>query len=218
MFKKPGTKIDEEWMTTYSDMVTLLLCFFVLMLAASKPDISKYEQIRSGMNEALGKKDINKPIEMMIVELSEDIQSLNVEEGVALGTDARGVVIELTDGYLFSPGSSNIRKDAIPTLKRLAATLKSERYGQFNFNIEGHTSNEKSSNHQYLSNWELSSARASAVASFMEERGIARVRIKVTGMYDNAPKYPNFNPFGEAIPQNQRKNRRVVIHVEPHFN
>lgn len=217
MSSKPKSKIDEEWMTTYSDMVTLLLCFFVLMLAASKPDAAKYEQIRSGMNEALGKKDINKPLEMMLVELSEDIQSLNVEEGVSLATDSAGVVIEFAEGLLFSHGSAEIIPEAIPALKRLAATLKSERYNQFTFSVEGHTSDEKFSSPLYPTNWELSSARASAIAGFLEDRGIQRVRLKATGMYDIAPKYPNLDPFGQPIPQNRRRNRRVTIHVEPHF-
>ncbi|MDR1025953.1 MAG: flagellar motor protein MotB [Lactobacillus sp.] len=218
MVKKPESTIDESWMTTYSDMVTLLLCFFVLMLAASSPDVARYEQIRSGMNESLGNKSINKPIEMMVVELTEDIQSMNAEEGISLGTDTRGVVIEFTDAVLFDYGSAELKKEALPALKRLAATLKSERYNNFNFSIEGHTSDDKFSNPQFPSNWELSSARASSVASFLEERGIPRVRLKVTGMYDISPKYPNHDPFGEPIPQNRRKNRRVVIHVEPHFN
>ena len=37
MKKKAAEKIDEDWMSTYGDMVTLLLCFFVMMLAASTP-------------------------------------------------------------------------------------------------------------------------------------------------------------------------------------
>ena len=35
MKKKAAEKIDEDWMTTYGDLVTLLLCFFVMMLAAA---------------------------------------------------------------------------------------------------------------------------------------------------------------------------------------
>ena len=41
MKKKAAEKIDEDWMSTYGDMVTLLLCFFVMMLAASTPDAAK---------------------------------------------------------------------------------------------------------------------------------------------------------------------------------
>ncbi len=118
---------------------------------------------------------------------------------------------------VFSHGSAEIRADALPVLKKIAATLMSERYNTFNFSIEGHTSDESFSNAQYPSNWELSSARAASVARFMEGRGIPRVRLKVIGFYDNVPKYPNRDLYGQPIPQNRAKNRRVVVHIEPNF-
>ena len=217
MKKKTDDKIDEDWMTTYGDMVTLLLCFFVMMLSVSKPDAAKFEQIQAGMNESLGKKQVQRPIETMLLELSDDIQSLNLEKDIALGSDTQGVVLEFGNDMLFDYGSAEIKPDMIPVLKRIAATLQSERYNSFNFSIEGHTSDEKFSNAQYPSNWELSSARASAIARFLESRGIQRVRLKATGLYDVSPKYPNLDPYGEPIPQNRIKNRRVIIHIEPTF-
>ena len=108
-------------------------------------------------------------------------------------------------------------KFSFETEKRIAATLQSERYNKFIFNIEGHTSDEHFSSAQYPSNWELSSARAASVARFLESRGINRVRLRTAGLYDVSPKYPNRDPFGEPIPQNRIKNRRVVIHVEPSY-
>lgn len=217
MKKKPEEKIDEDWMTTYGDMVTLLLCFFVMMLSVSKPDVAKYEQIQAGLNEGIGKKVIQRPIEMLMVELADDIQSMDVEDKVALGSDSQGVVLEFSGNLFFNQGSAELRPDAIPALKRMAATLQSDRYKSFNFSIEGHTSDEKIPNEKYPNNWELSSARASAVAAFLQERGINQVRLKATGLSDVSPKYPNLDPFGEAIPENRIKNRRVVIHIEPSY-
>lgn len=219
MKKKQAEKIDEDWMSTYGDMVTLLLCFFVMMLAASTPDAAKFEQIQAGLNEGVGKQETQpRPIEMMMIELSDDLQSMDVEDKVALGTDSQGIVLEFEGDTLFDYGSAVIKNEMIPALKRIAATLQSERYNKFIFSIEGHTSDEKFSSAQYPSNWELSSARAGAVARFFEERGIDRVRLRTAGLYDVSPKYPNKDPFGEPIPQNRIKNRRVVIHVEPSYN
>lgn len=217
MKKKTEEKIDEDWMSTYGDMVTLLLCFFVMMLSVSKPDVAKYEQIQAGLNEGIGKKVIQRPIEMLMAELSDDIQSMDVEEKVALGSDTQGIVLEFSGDMVFNRGSAEIRPDAIPALKRMAATLQSDRYKSFNFSIEGHTSDEKVPSDKYPTNWELSSARAAAVASFLEERGIDRVRLRATGMNDVSPKYPNLDAFGEPIPENRIKNRRVVVHIEPSY-
>ena len=212
MKKKPEEKIDEDWMSTYGDMVTLLLCFFVMMLS-----VSKYEQISAGLSEGLGKKIIQRPIEMLMTELNDDIQSLDLEKKVAIGSDTQGIVLEFGGDMLFNRGSADIKPEALPALKRMAATLQSDRYKNFVFSIEGHTSDEKVASEKYPSNWELSSARASAVARFLEERGIARVRMRATGMNDVSPKYPNLDPFGDPIPENRIRNRRVVIHIEPSF-
>ena len=217
MKKKEEPAIDSSWMDTYGDMVTLLLCFFVMMLAASSVDMAKFEQIQAGMQEGVGKVEVSRPIEMMMVELTDDIQSMDMSDKVSIGSDTQGVVLEFGGDTFFDEGSAEIRPEAIPVLKRIAATLQSDRYVKFDFSIEGHTSDEKISDEKYPSNWELSSARASAVAHFLEERGIARVRMRATGMNDVSPKYPNLDPFGEPIPENRIRNRRVVIHIEPSF-
>lgn len=217
MKKRPEEKIDEDWMATYGDMVTLLLCFFVMISSVSKVDMAMYEQIQAGMNEGFGQKDVKRPIEMMMIELADDMQSMSLGDEVALGTDAQGVVIEFGGDLLFAPGSAEIRPKMEPALKRLAATLMSDRYNSFNFSVEGHTSDENFSSPEFPSNWELSAARAASVVRFFESRGIPRVRLRAVGLYDNAPKYPNKDPYGEDIPQNMMKNRRVVIHVELSF-
>ncbi len=217
MIKKADDRIDEDWMSTYGDMVTLLLCFFVMMLSVSKTDAAKFEIIQAGLNESFGKKEVTRPIEMMMMELSDDIQSIEESDKFSLGSDTQGIVLEFSDDIAFNHGSAEIRPEALPALKRIAATLQSERYNSFMFSIEGHTSDEPFSSPQYPSNWELSSARASAIARFLESRGIPRVRLRAVGLYDVAPKYPNHDPYGQPIPQNRKKNRRVVIHIEPTF-
>ena len=79
MKKRPEPTIDEDWMSTYGDMVTLLLCFFVMMLSVSSPDVAKFELIQAGLNESLGKKEVTRPIEMMMMELADDIQSMDAD-------------------------------------------------------------------------------------------------------------------------------------------
>lgn len=218
MRRKPEHKIEEDWISTYGDTVTLLLCFFVMMLAASTPDMAKYEQIQAGLTESLGKKQGQRPIEDMLSELQDNIQNMDIGNQVSLGSDLQGIVMEFGNDLMFTYGSAAIRTEALPALKSIASTLQADRYRNFIFNIEGHTSNEPFSSPQYASNWELSSARAAAVARFLESRGIPRVRLRAIGLYDIAPKYPNEDPYGEPIPENRVRNRRVVIHIEPSYS
>ena len=217
MKRKPPAAIDEDWMSTYGDMVTLLLCFFVMMAGVSKIDAALFEQIQAGMNEGVGKRDVQRPIEMMLVELTDDIQSLSDGNDDSLGTDSQGVVLEFDGDFMIDYGSAKLREPVIPVLKKVAATLNTERYNSFNFEISGHTSDQPFSSPQYPSNWELSSARAAAVVRFFESRGIPRIRLRAVGLYDVAPKYPNRDRDDVPIPQNRAKNRRVEIHIVPSF-
>lgn len=114
MKRKPPAAIDEDWMSTYGDMVTLLLCFFVMMAGVSKIDAALFEQIQAGMNEGVGKRDVQRPIEMMLVELTDDIQSLSVGNEVSLGTDSQGVVLEFDGDFMFDYGSAKLREPVIP--------------------------------------------------------------------------------------------------------
>lgn len=217
MKKKPEEKVDEDWMTTYGDMVTLLLCFFVMMATVSKPDLALFEQIQASMNDALGNKDNERPLQLMKADLEDDIKSTDISDKLSLGSDAQGLVLEMDGDTFFDQGSAQLSATAVAFLKRVAATLLSERYKNFKFSVEGHTSDEKFSNSLFASNWELSAARAASVVRFLEGRGMPRVRMQAVGLYDVAPKYPNLDPYGEPIPNNRRKNRRVVIHIEPSY-
>lgn len=217
MKKKPEEKIDEDWLATYGDMVTLLMCFFVLMVAVSKVDMALFEQVQAGMNKGLGQKEVPRPIEMMVVELTDDVQSLRLEDGISLGSDAQGVFIDMDTEIMFPKGSAELKQEFAPVLKRLVATIMSDRYYNFVFIIDGHTSDEAFSSPQFPTNWELSAARAAAVVRFFEERGITRARLKAVGLYDTAPKLPNLDPFGQPIPQNRAKNNRVVVHASPTY-
>lgn len=42
------------WVMTFADLMSLLMCFFVLLLSFSEMDVSKYKQIAGSMREAFG--------------------------------------------------------------------------------------------------------------------------------------------------------------------
>ena len=75
--------------------------------------------------------------------------------------------------------------------------------------VEGHTDNIPISNDEFPSNWELSVARASVIASFLESKKISTDRIQVAGYGDSRPR---FNP-DTAYKRNL--NRRVQILLMP---
>jgi len=135
-------------------------------------------------------------------------------EGVGIGSDAQGVTLDITSSILFERGSDTLKKDSVELLKKITGLLQSNKYRRFGISVEGHTDNIETRLSRYPSDWELSSARAGAVVHALIKEGLNEERFKSIGMGHIVPKYPNVNAYGEAIPENQERNRRVVIRLE----
>jgi len=71
--------------------------------------------------------------------------------------------------------------------------------------VEGHTDNSPIKTLKFGSNWELSSARASAVTRYLISLGLGPERIKAIGLADTQPRIGNETPDGRA------RNRRVSL-------
>jgi chemotaxis protein MotB len=123
-----------------------------------------------------------------------------------------GVELNLRGAAFFDLASAEVKPGGIPLLRDIAATLAGTPY---KVTVEGHTDNLPMESWLYPSNWELSSARASRVARFLIDHGVARDHLRVEGLADTQPVAPNADPAGRAIPENQARNRRVVILVSP---
>ncbi len=210
--------IDETWMTTYADMVTLLMTFFVMLMSASTVDVVLFEQIKAGMAKGMGSKDAVRPIEMMRSDLSDDIQNLDIGETVSLGVDSQGIVLEFASAAFYDLGTAKIREEAKPILNRLSGTLKADRYKDFIFEVRGHTDDSPIQTEKFPSNWELSSGRATAVVRLLARQGIDKTRLRAIGFADSQPKVPNRDPYGRPIPGNRELNRRIEIRIEPRRN
>ena len=205
----------DDWQGTYGDCVTLLLCFFVMLLAASKMDTVMFEQIRSGMTREFMDKEIDKPIQLLRSDLDDDLKTLQIEDTAKLGSDHLGLILDLESDMFFSRGSAILKNEAIPVLRRLASTINATRYKIFRFEVQGHTDDTPISTPQYPSNWELSAARASAVTRFLIDSGIDSTRLRAVGLADIQPAYPNRDVYGHPISLNQQRNRRVRLRMDP---
>jgi len=205
----------DSWVVTFADMATLLLAFFVLLVSISHIDASLFEQVKAGMAKGIGKREITTPIENLRQDLEDTIQALQVDDTVGLAKDTQGVTLEFAAASFYEPGKAEIRAEAIPILNRVAATIGADRYRGFQVEVQGHTDDTPISTAVFPSNWELSAGRATRIVRFFEAAGIEPSRMTAIGYADTAPKVPNRDPFGEALPQNQEINRRVVVRIFP---
>ncbi len=113
--------------------------------------------------------------------------------------------LEVGDDILFASGRAELTPERIELIAELTDLLRDER---LTIVVEGHTDNVPINTEQFPSNWELSTARAEAVAAELSRRGIANERLRVIGYADTRPRSPN------DTAANRARNRRVTLVLE----
>ncbi|MBW4828690.1 MAG: OmpA family protein [Clostridiaceae bacterium] len=224
--KKEDKKSTQDWLTTYSDMVTLLLCFFVLLFSFSEIDAQKFRTIMSSFQGGSGvlesgsamdipeelEGDMNTNIDEEELEKLKDTiekyaESIGLKEEITLTIEERGLVIRFIDGVFFDSGKAEIKSESEQILHYVAELLNREEFKEKHIKVEGHTDSVPNSYSAiYPTNWELSSARATNVLRYLvENEGIDGGRISSSG-------YSYYRPVAlNDTKENKAKNRRVDI-------
>ncbi len=206
----------DAWLMTYADMITLILCFFVIMLSVSEPKMEKFEKLKQKLTGGFIERTIEVPLKNTFQELQRVIEDQQVERDVSVERAGNVIQFEMGGSMLFEPGSATLKPEAYTLLDKLVVTVINSGMKNYTMDVEGHTDNAITSNAQFPSNWELSAARAATVVRVLLERGIPADKLKVVGFADTRPKpnVPNVDAYGNDIPENQAQNRRVVIKIE----
>jgi chemotaxis protein MotB len=217
------------WVVTFGDLMSLLLCFFVLLLSFSEMDRNKYRIVSGSMKNAFGiqrkkpvfespkgQKMISKEFDQAIVlvkvqdvinpiqqELEDEFQEF--QKSVEIHANENEVTIRMMGEATFDTGQAKLRKNFLPLLLKIGEVLAKTK-GEII--IAGHTDNVPLIGGQFRSNLGLSMARAGSVAEYL---------LKSTSI---DPKKISTMGFGEYRPldsndtaQGRRKNRRVEIIV-----
>lgn len=224
--KKNSSGGVPEWVVTYGDMMTLLLCFFILIAAFSelKRD-HEYQRVITAVKEAFGYSGgvgvlpVDDPPLKSMIESLERISREQMKKNKLSQTSSQGLtgrrtqVTRVHDGLmftiggnlLFEPGSATLLDAARPELLRIAKLLQ----GRTNkIAIRGHAASKLLAPGSPFSDlWDLSYARAKAVMVFLvEEGGLPELVLVVDARANTEP--------AEArayTPEHQAANRRVEI-------
>jgi chemotaxis protein MotB len=143
-----------------------------------------------------------------------------VERLIARGTPIvaqsgdRITTLQIGSAAFFSSGSAVLSTAGKAILGEVAGTLQSREFAAYHITIEGHTDDTPISTPQFQSNWELSAARAASVVRFLLELGVPAGKLTASGYADTVPIAANRTADGAVIPDNQARNRRVVIRLE----
>ncbi len=221
-----------EWLATFGDLMSLLLCFFVLLLSMSTMDAKKIDSAIGSLAGSLGvlpggtqtkiSKDRAKPtppikqqgqttdavnkISSAVVEFNE-ISKTGSGPAISLKEGEEGFLIRIPADISFKNGSAIIEnEDSILFLKRLALIIKTLP-NDVEVQVRGFTDNVPPPRSSiYQDNWELSTARAVSVVKELIKMGINPKRLAAVG-------YSQYRPIAtNATPQGRAKNRRVDIY------
>ncbi|WP_456324312.1 OmpA/MotB family protein [Desulfonauticus submarinus] len=226
--KGGGGPPKDGWLVTFSDLVTLLLTFFVLLLSMSSLDNSVVKDVVSVFTQSTGflgassnvkiedrfkllRDILQKPWEILdkqqrIIDLlfpdevlPPEITKSTLQRNLEILKRPEGVALVLHDGILFRPGAYQLLPGAKALLRQIAILIS---IWPAPVNIAGYTDNLKS---RKMDNYTLSSLRALAVLEFLREQHIAPERFSVSAYG------PNFPIADNKTPEGRKRNRRVEI-------
>ena len=199
---------DEGWLLSYADLITNLLIFFSMLLAAAHISKSRMQQIAEGIS------GIEQPASLSSIqdEIEEQIERDGLQGMIRTDLTDEGLKLSLNSGLVFHSGHAEVRPEQETTLDSMLQTLVpyADRY---DFAVEGHTDSMPIVNGaMYSTNWELSTGRANAVRSRLELVGVQEGRIRVEGYADTEP-LPEESLDGLSTDDRLARHRRVVVRI-----
>ncbi|MBI3803065.1 MAG: OmpA family protein [Nitrospirae bacterium] len=208
---KSSIDIDSNWLITLSDVLSLLLVFFITFIVISKtavkPALSASEPADRLSSPEAVPAGLPSDRDRILEEMRSEIKKLNLEKDVSIHPVNKGMVITLKEKVTFRPGEAEALVSSEPILDQIARLI--QRNPSLQIEIEGHTDNLPINTPLYPSNWELSVARATNVLKyFITRHNIAPSRLSVQGSADQRPIASNDTPEERAL------NRRVEIRLK----
>jgi len=209
------------WEITFTDMLILLLTFFVFIIAVSGFKDIEYKKFWETESTGETEKPPREPTtssftfelikRLRLPKLSEEAVQLLIElaplfttsdfEGVDVNYDENKITLMVSEQLGFEDGEYDLKKEAKPLLLKLTDPINQS---NFDVNIEGHVDD---LTNPKIDNMELSLNRALVVARFLIANGVEKGKISVSGCGPYRPIDTNKTVEG------RQRNRRVEIHI-----
>lgn len=228
--------ISEGWLIPYADLLTLLLALFIVLFASSNVDQTKLEKMSRSFNQVFSggtsvfqastasNSDISRTnnndttanprtyelakLDELKEQVNEYIKQNGLQDEIEATINSSGLVLTIQDRALFSMGEATLDAEARAVARSISGIL--EQAGNREIVVSGHTDNVPINTARFPSNWELSSARATA---FM--RGLLTNDTLNPGQFTLAS-YGEYKPIAtNSTPEGRAKNRRVEVLIKP---
>jgi len=211
-FSTETNKGTDIWLITLSDLLLLLVIFFVILfsmeLQKHSPKLSPPVKSKGiSIEEKTGATGTDPSSLSKSASIEKDLADLlnreKTRQDVTVKRVADLVTLTFSEGMVFDPGYARLKPSGQATLEKVATFIKERPY--LTMEVQGHTDDKPIRNTRYPSNWELSVDRATQVAKTLIGLGINPSQLSVKGFGEYHPLYPNDSD------ENRLKNRRVEI-------
>ena len=205
---------DQNWLITLSDLLSLLLVFFIIFFALSRVPGKKkealiHQQTSPVVSASISNSKANNPMESIQKDMQNTVTGLGMDDQVIIQAREQEILITMKENVTFHTGEAEILKGSEPILNTIAQIV--QRYPSFKVEIDGHTDDQPINTRRFPSNWELSVARATSVLKYLIlSYGLDPARFTITGNAEQRPLSPNITPELRA------QNRRVEIRLKDH--
>ncbi len=233
--KEEPQKGAPQWICTFGDMMSLLLCFFVLLFSLSTIEKKKLIQAEGSLRKAFGgqpapylvetipdkrtRPELSRPAQEtrrtsfakdeLVREEERKIKSRNLQSVIQVTGTEQGITFRLSGDLTFERGSSDLTAQGISALLFIVDELN--QFPRNPVNISGHTDNTRNPN-KPDGNWLLGADRAYEVMEYMTQIGNMwgrldekRVTYESFGEYKPVPDVDPNTTIGRKL------NRRVDI-------
>ncbi|MBU1077890.1 MAG: OmpA family protein, partial [Spirochaetes bacterium] len=209
--KQGGPRATAGYMTTFGDMMNLLLTFFILLLTTATIQGREFKLILSAFSGSFGMMPGGLTLSKgKLADMGMTIESLpSTQRGrklakarkkatyvfkpeiaakkIRLREDERGLVITLMNDAFFDRGSAELKPEIRTTLEKVAELLQDKEIRN-KIRVEGHTDNVPLNNDVHpRDNWELSTQRSINVVRFLITNGVEGKRLSAAGYGEHKP-------------------------------
>jgi chemotaxis protein MotB len=212
MASQDSTDADHNWLITLSDVMSLLLVFFIIFFAMSrvpgaKKEATRHKEAHPPVAAPVSVLNPNKALEAIQRDIRAAVTELNLDDQVKIQVVNQEIVITMKENVTFRTGDSDILRGSEPILDTIAEMVV--RYPTFQVEIDGHTDDQPIKTRRFPSNWELSVARATSVLKYLiGKHGLDPARFTIKGNGEQRPLSANLSPEERA------QNRRVEIRLK----
>ena len=202
---------SEDWLISYADMITLIACFFILMVSFANFEEVGFN-IRAEQISKYFRKEKFKSSKLKLLYLKEEItRHESKSELTKISLKDSELIINFSGSTLFGSGQTVLAKKEIESVDSLIELIKT-RNTQYRILVEGHADDDLK-NTPFKSQWALSAARAAAIIERFQYYGFKTQNLTAIAKGDTNKLTESIDKEGQRIEENAVFNRRVVIRV-----